>query len=51
MLTRSNILGLAWFPMCRRSLKPLVIAMAMCSPFLSNKALVATVVPIRIHSI
>ncbi len=50
-LTKSNILGRDWLPICRRSLNPRVIKRAMCSPFLSKRALVATVVPIRIHSI
>ena len=50
-LTRSNKLGLAWFPICRRSLNPFVIASAILVPFLSSRAFVATVVPILIHSI
>ena len=51
LFTKSKMLGLAWFPMCSKSLNPFVIAKAILVPFLSNKALVATVVPIRIHSI
>ncbi len=50
-ITKSNIFGLDWFPMCNRSLKPLVMTRAILAPFLSRRALVATVVPIRIHSI
>ena len=50
-LTRSNILGLDWFPMWSKSLKPLVITSATLSPLRSSNAFVATVVPIRIHSI
>lgn len=50
-LTKSNIFGLDWLPMCRRSLNPLVMTRAILTPFLSSRALVATVVPMRIHSI
>jgi hypothetical protein len=37
-------------PMIKQSLKPLVATKAHFSPFLSNSAFVATVVPIRIDS-
>ncbi|XP_058876987.1 exosome complex component RRP41-like [Acipenser ruthenus] len=37
--------------MCSRSLNPRVISRAIFSPFLSSKALVATVVPIRIQPV
>ena len=35
--------------MYSKSLKPLLMTNAIRSPFLSNSAFVATVVPIRIH--
>jgi len=50
-MARSKMFGLLWFPIAKQSLKPFVTTMAMSSPFLSSKALVATVVPILILSI
>lgn len=48
-LTRSKIFGRAWLPIWSRSWNPCVMTSAVLSPFLSNSALVATVVPMRIH--
>mmetsp|Transcript_18458 Transcript_18458/g.58995 ORF Transcript_18458/g.58995 Transcript_18458/m.58995 type:complete len:211 (-) Transcript_18458:464-1096(-) len=48
---RSKMSGLACDPMCSTSAKPLLTRSAVRAPSRSSSALVATVVPIRIHSI
>ena len=43
--------GRAWLPMASRSLNPRVATSAVLAPCRSSSAFVATVVPMRIHSI
>lgn len=51
LMSNSKILGRAWLPICSRSLNPLFTTRATGSPARSRRALVATVVPMRIHPI
>ena len=50
LISRSKMSGLAWFPMARRSPNPSVTTSADRAPSRSSSAFVATVVPMRIHS-
>ena len=50
LISRSKMSGLAWFPMARRSPYPSVTTSADRAPSRSSSAFVATVVPMRIHS-
>lgn len=51
LISKSKILGRDWLPILSRSLKPRVTTSALLSPSRSRRALVATVVPIRMKRI